>query len=168
MEFSATELLIKSCLCLLACSVVQANNKEIDALFWLTHWDRVTYISVSKLTSIGSDSDLSPGRRQAILLNQWWNIHNSNLTKKKLRWKLKWNSYIFIQENDFWKCRLGNGVYLFRSHCVKWWVVVKAVWCNTVRRKLDSFPVCFRKQIFWIITWFYAVVYLLFEFAFQY
>ena len=32
----------------------------------LTHWGRVTHICVSKLTTIGSDNDLSPGRRQAI------------------------------------------------------------------------------------------------------
>ena len=30
------------------------------------HWGRVTHICVRKLTIIGSDNDLSPGRRQAI------------------------------------------------------------------------------------------------------
>ena len=33
----------------------------------LTHWGRVTHICVSKLTKIGSDNGLSPGRRQAII-----------------------------------------------------------------------------------------------------
>ena len=33
----------------------------------LTHWGRVTHIYVSKLTIIGSDNALSPGRRQAII-----------------------------------------------------------------------------------------------------
>ena len=33
----------------------------------LTHWGRVTHICVSKITIIGSDNDLLPGRRQAIL-----------------------------------------------------------------------------------------------------
>ena len=33
----------------------------------LTHWGRITHICVSKLTIIGSDNDLSPGRRQAII-----------------------------------------------------------------------------------------------------
>ena len=37
----------------------------------LTHWGRVTYICVSKLTSIGSDNGLSPGWRQAII---WTNV----------------------------------------------------------------------------------------------
>ena len=32
-----------------------------------THWGRVTHISVGKLTNIGSDNGLSPGRRQAII-----------------------------------------------------------------------------------------------------
>ena len=33
----------------------------------LTHWGRVTHICVDKLTTIGSDNGLSPGRRQAII-----------------------------------------------------------------------------------------------------
>ena len=33
----------------------------------LSHWGRVTHICVSKLTIIGSDNGLSPGRRQAII-----------------------------------------------------------------------------------------------------
>ena len=32
----------------------------------LTHWGRVMHICVNKLTVIGSDNGLSPGRRQAI------------------------------------------------------------------------------------------------------
>ena len=34
---------------------------------FLTHWGRVTHICFSKLTIIGSDNGLSPGRRQAII-----------------------------------------------------------------------------------------------------
>ena len=34
---------------------------------WLTHWGRVTHICVCKLTIIGSDNGLSPGRHQAII-----------------------------------------------------------------------------------------------------
>ena len=33
----------------------------------LTHWGRVTHICVGKLSIIGSDNGLSPGRRQAII-----------------------------------------------------------------------------------------------------
>ena len=39
--------------------------------FLLTHWGRVTQICVGKLTNIGSDNGLSPGRRQAII---WTNV----------------------------------------------------------------------------------------------
>ena len=34
---------------------------------YLTHWGRVTHICVGKLTIIGSDNGLTPGRRQAIV-----------------------------------------------------------------------------------------------------
>ena len=34
---------------------------------WLTHWGRVTYMCVTKLTSIGSDNGLSRGRWQTII-----------------------------------------------------------------------------------------------------
>ena len=37
----------------------------------LTHWGRVTHICIDKLTIIGSDNGLSPGRRQAII---WTNV----------------------------------------------------------------------------------------------
>ena len=33
----------------------------------LTHWGQVTHICVSKLTNSGSDNDLWPGRRQAVI-----------------------------------------------------------------------------------------------------
>ena len=39
----------------------------IETTSVLTHWDRVTHICVGKLTIIGSDNGLSPGRRQAII-----------------------------------------------------------------------------------------------------
>ena len=38
-----------------------------ETVIQLTHWSRVTHICVSKLTIIGSDNGLSPGRRQAII-----------------------------------------------------------------------------------------------------
>ena len=61
----------------------------------LHHWGRVAHIYVSKLSIIGSDNGLSPGRRQAI-------INIVNLTpRNKLQWNFNRNSYIFIQENPF-------------------------------------------------------------------
>ena len=44
----------------------------IDKTPWirlLTHWGRVTHTCVGKLTIIGSDNGLSPGRHQAIIWN---------------------------------------------------------------------------------------------------
>ena len=64
-----------------------ASHKYNQAL--LTHWSRVTHIYVSKLTIVGSDNDLSPGRRQAII---WTNV------RILLIWPLGINfSEIFIE-----------------------------------------------------------------------
>ena len=41
----------------------------LDNYIILTHWGRVTHRCVSRLTTIGSDNGLSPGRRQAIIWN---------------------------------------------------------------------------------------------------
>ena len=43
------------------------DNHATITVRCLTHWGRVTHIGVSKLTIIGSDNGLSPGRRQAII-----------------------------------------------------------------------------------------------------
>ena len=39
----------------------------LSRVYELTHWGRVTHICVGKLTIIGSENGLSPGRRQAII-----------------------------------------------------------------------------------------------------
>ena len=39
----------------------------VEASLLSTHWGRVTHICISKLTIIGSDNGLSPGRRQAVI-----------------------------------------------------------------------------------------------------
>ena len=46
-------------------SVLRGNI--VDILCYLTHWGRVTHVCVSKLSILGSDNGLSPGRRQAII-----------------------------------------------------------------------------------------------------
>ena len=76
----------------------------------LTHWGQVTHIYVSKLTIIGSDNGLSPGRRQAII---WTNagmlliwpsgrnfseilIEIYTFSFKKMHWKMssgKWQPF---------------------------------------------------------------------------
>ena len=47
-------------------SAAHAEPLSYDCLM-LTHWGRVTHLCASKLTTIGSDNGLSPGRRQAII-----------------------------------------------------------------------------------------------------
>ena len=53
----------------LYCSEISESHSEFSK--WqapkLTHWGRVTYICVGKLTIIGSDNGFSPDRRQAII-----------------------------------------------------------------------------------------------------
>ena len=44
-----------------------ASRHQVPMPIWLTHWGRVTHICVGKLTIVGSDNGLSPGRRQAII-----------------------------------------------------------------------------------------------------
>ena len=66
------KLLEKWPICLQYCHVdvdeVKCHTYDDDAAIWaLTHWGRVTHICVSKLTIIGSDNSLAPGRRQAII-----------------------------------------------------------------------------------------------------
>ena len=47
--------------------IINAIYHSFENNVSLTHWGRATYICVGKLTIIGSDNGLSPGRRQAII-----------------------------------------------------------------------------------------------------
>ena len=51
--------------CFMIC-YVEVNLEQIVPL--VKYWGRVTHICVGKLTIVGSDNGLSPGRRQAIIL----------------------------------------------------------------------------------------------------
>ena len=87
----------------------------------LTHWGQVMHVCVSKLTTIGSDNGLSPGRRQAIIWTNggilsigplWINfseilIEIPTFSFKKMRLKVssaKWRP-----------CCLGLNVLMFPS-----------------------------------------------------
>ena len=91
----------------------------------LIHWSLVTHVCVSKLTTIGSDNGLSPGRHQAII---WTNdgillirtlgtnfseilseIHSFSLKKMHLKMSsAKWRLF-----------RLGlNELIIHPKHCV--------------------------------------------------
>ena len=56
--------------------------KKHPVQFWI-NWSRVTHICVSKLTIIGLDNGLSPGRCQAIIWTKCWNIINWSLRNKR-------------------------------------------------------------------------------------
>ena len=83
-------------------TLVQCNACKVSWLWWacITHWGRVTYICVSKLTIIGSDNGLSFGRRQGII---WTNI------KILLFGPLGINFNEIIQENAFENVGVNGG-----------------------------------------------------------
>ena len=56
-------------LCKQCLEIPRKYEKESYTMNSLTHWGRVTHIYIGKLTIIGSDNGLSPGRRQAIIWN---------------------------------------------------------------------------------------------------
>ena len=51
----------------IGCLMIYSYNGLLCLKFCITHWGRMTHICVGKLTIIGSDNGLSPGRRQAII-----------------------------------------------------------------------------------------------------
>ena len=79
------------------------------------YWGRVTHICASKLTTIGSDSGLSPGRRQVII----WTNAGILLIRNTFQWNLRQNSYIFSQGNAFENIAWKMSAILSLSQCVK-------------------------------------------------
>ena len=77
----------------------------------------MTQICVSKLIIIGSDNDLSPGRRQAIIWTNDGILLIGPLGLCKLKWNLKQNSHIFIQENSFGNVVWKIAAILSRPQC---------------------------------------------------
>ena len=78
----------------------------------LTHWGRVTHICAGKLTNIGSDNDLSPGRRQAII---WTNA--GKLLIEPLGTNFS-ETLIGIQSFSFKKMRLKMSSAKWRPFCL--------------------------------------------------
>ena len=74
----------------------------------LTHWGQVTHICISKLTIIGSDNGLSPGRRQAIIWTNAWIL---------LIWHLGTNfSEILIEIHTFSFTKMCLSLNIVRFH----------------------------------------------------
>ena len=114
-------------------SKFRRRTKTSVALIPLTHWDRVAHICVSKLTSIGSDNDLSPGRRQASI----WT--NAGIL---LIWPLETNfSEILIELHtfSFKKMHLNMSSGKLQPFCVGLNVLMKKVpWVTDPRRRLKN------------------------------
>ena len=78
----------------------------------LTHWGRVTHICVSKLTIIGSDNGLSPGRRQAII---WTNAGIFSIGPLGTNFN---ETSIEIHTSSFKKIQLKISSAKWRSFCL--------------------------------------------------
>ena len=86
---------------------VIAVQKYLLSVGWINHRGGVTHICVSKLTIIGSNNGLPPGRRQCIiwsnagilLIRTWWTsfvseIHTFSFTKMHLKMSsVKWQQF---------------------------------------------------------------------------
>ena len=105
----------------------------------LTHWGWVTHICVSKLTTIGSDNGLSPGRRQAII---WSNA------EILLHWTLGTNFSEILSEIDtfsFKQMRLKMSSGKWRPYCLK----TKMAAILSHDKKAAIFPDNIFEWIFW-------------------
>ena len=88
----------------------------------LTHWGRATHVCVGKLTIIGSDNGLSPGRRQAII----WTIAGilligslgTNFCEILIR----------IQTFSFTKMHLNMSSAKWRPSCLGLSVLIDMIW----------------------------------------
>ena len=78
----------------------------------LNHW------GVNKLTVIGSNNGLLPGRHQAIIWTNAGILLIRTTFRNKLRWNLKRNSCILIQENTYENIVCEMAVILSRLRCV--------------------------------------------------
>ena len=93
-----------------SCQHVQSNL----VITWHTAWWTEYAYMHRKLNIIDN------GLVSRHYLNQYCEIVNSNL-RNKFQWKLKWNSYIFIQENAFENVVWKVAAILSRPQCVKFW-----------------------------------------------
>ena len=97
-----------------SCLPVLKYQVQYMVLSSISHWDRVTHICVSKLTIIGSDDGLSPGRSKAII---WTNdgmlligppgTHFSEIL-------IEINTFFFIQKIAFENIETFDDLYTIR------------------------------------------------------
>ena len=91
---------------------------EVNYVYPLTHWGRVTHICIGNFTIIGWDNGLPPGRRQAII---WTNagIWSIGPLGTNFNVILIENLNVFIQENALENVVCKMAVILFRGRWVK-------------------------------------------------
>ena len=114
-------------------------KSQISNLGTLTHWGRVTHMCVSKITIIGSDNGLAPGRRQAII---WTNdgillirplgtnfseilseVHTLSFTIMHLKTSsAKWRPFCLgLNVLTHWGRVVHRCVRKLSHHCFRWW-----------------------------------------------
>ena len=111
----------------------------------LTHWGWVTHVCVSKLTIIGSDNGLSPGRRQAII----WTSAGILLIRPlgtTLQWNVNRNSNIFIHENAFESVVCEMVSILSRPQCVN-----QMTWLEVAAKILGGL------LLLWVLIWLFVI-----------
>ena len=91
--------------------------------FHLIHWGRVTHICVSKLTIIGSNNGLSPGRCQAIIWTNAGILLIGPLGRDFSEILIE--IYTFSLKKCIWNCHLEKAPILSRPQCIfnvySWW-----------------------------------------------
>ena len=114
----------------------------------LTNWGRMTHIYVSEQTNIGSDNDLSPYRRQAII---WTNagILLIGPIRRYFSEFFNHNTYIFSQGNALQNIVCKVASILSRPLCVK------LVWSNISLQKIyfRYIVILMKTLLFAVLRW---------------
>ena len=92
----------------------------------LTHWGRVTHICVSKLTIIGSNNGLSPGRRQALI---WTNAGILSIGPLGINFS---EMLIKVHTFSFKKMRLQMSSGKWRPSCLGLNVLITIMGCHDI------------------------------------
>ena len=126
----------------------------------LTNLDRVAHICVDKLTPIGSDNDLSPGRRQAII---WTNSRISLIGPLWTNFsEILIEIYAFSFKKWIWKCPLAKwGPFCLGLNASNQWIhFIYSTWnyCTTSQSDL---VVCFVLLLNVTIHWSDKQIYIL-------
>ena len=142
-------------------------NRMYTIQHMLTHWGRVTHICVGKLTIIGSDNGLSPGRRQAII---WTNAEISLIEPFRTNFS---EILIGIQTFSFKKMHLKMSSAKWRPFCFglnelkgNYSINAKSLWQSRKRPVLAI--ISYSKEMKYIYIYIYIPKYItmIYTFAF--